>query len=98
MSLYPGGRKLVGAAFKNSLDTAALADSMALAIEDAMKEYHQDVKAAPLPATGEADRRLLFVAIARGVLGYLQGKQASITTRVGGNTGSADLHIDMDKP
>ncbi len=47
------------------------ADSMAKAIEDALKTEWAQVKGEALPSTGEEDRRLLFVAIAQGVLRYL---------------------------
>ena len=98
MSLYPGGRKKVGASFVDALDDEALANSMALAMEDAMKQYHQSIKNQPLPDAGERDRRLLFVSIARGVLEYLRGHQAAISTKVGPQTGTVNLGIDMDKP
>jgi hypothetical protein len=97
MSLYPGGRKQDGANFVDALDDAALADSMALAIENAMKQYHLSIKSQPLPATGERDRRLLFVSIARGVLGYLKDHQSVIKTHVGVQDGTVDLAVDMDK-
>lgn len=47
------------------------ANSMAKAIEDALKTEWASVKGKALPSTGEEDRRLLFVAIAQGVLRYL---------------------------
>ena len=98
MSLYPGGRKQVGAGFVDALDDDALANSMALAMENAMKQYHQSIKNQPLPAQGERDRRLLFVSIARGVLGYLKDHQAAISAHVGVQTGTVNLGVDMDKP
>lgn len=97
MPLYPGGRKPQGLGFVDSLDNEALADSMALAMEDAMKQYHQSIKNQPLPATGERDRRLLFVSIARGVLGYLRNHQASISASVGGENGTVNLGVNMDQ-
>ena len=96
MPLFPGGRKKQGLTFVDSLDNAALADSMALAIEDAMKQLHQSVKNQPLPSTGERDRRLLFVSIARGVLGYLSTHQGSISAQIGNQTGTVNLGVNMD--
>jgi hypothetical protein len=62
-----------------------------------MNHYHQFLKGQPLPATNKTERRLLFVSIARGVLGYLKNHQNVISTQVGGQTGTVDLHVDMDK-
>ena len=45
--------------------------SLAEAIENAMKAEWQTVKGEPMPDTDPKDRRILFVAIAQGVLGYL---------------------------
>lgn len=47
-------------------------NSMAEAIENALKSEYQAVKGQALPQGGEEDRRLLFVAIARGVVKYLK--------------------------
>ncbi len=96
MSLYPGGRKAKNNTFVDALDDSALASSMALAMENAMKQYHQSIKNEPLPSQGERDRRLLFVSIARGVLGYLKDHQNVIATSL--QNGSVNLNVDMDKP
>ena len=56
--------------------------SMAAAMEQALGEEYQIAKQAPLPATGEEDRRLLFVAIARGVLEYLKAHEDEILTSI----------------
>ena len=61
---------------------ADFASSMAAAIEDAMKAEWQAVKGVPLPAQGEEDRRLLFVAVARGVLTYLKAHQNEVLTAI----------------
>lgn len=47
-------------------------NSMAEAIETAMQQELMAVSGISLPAKGQDDRRLLFVAIARGVLQYLK--------------------------
>lgn len=54
-------------------------DSMAEAIEDALKAEWATVKGIAFPDAGEEDRRLLFVAIAQGILRYLKDNaEASI--------------------
>jgi hypothetical protein len=100
MSFFPGGRKQQGAAFVDGLDDAALANSMAQAIETEMNHYHQFLKGQPLPATSKDERRMLFVSIARGVLGYLRDHQNVIAAQVNlqSGAGTVDLHVDMDKP
>jgi len=61
--------------------------SLAQAIENAMKAEWQAVKGEPMPDTDPTDRRILLLAIARGVLGYLEDHQAdavnSITDHIG---------------
>jgi hypothetical protein len=47
-------------------------DSMAEAIEDALKAEWATVKETAFPTTGAEDRRLLFVAIAQGIVRYLK--------------------------
>jgi hypothetical protein len=51
-------------------------NSMAEAIEQAMSQELLLTEGIPLPSAGAADRRLLFVAIARGVLQYLKTHQS----------------------
>ncbi len=51
-----------------SLTSNGLAD----AIEDAMTALHPVMKGKPLSPVGEADRRLLFLSIAQGILQYLK--------------------------
>ena len=77
MSLYPGAPRLQGGKFV--LDDAAVAESMAKEMEDAMADLFSKVKGiAPMPEEGKEDRRLLFVAIARGMLKYLNDHQVSV--------------------
>lgn len=61
---------------------ADFAGSMAEAIEAAMQQEWQAITGVPLPGEGQADRRLLFVAIARGVLGYLKAHEDEILTEI----------------
>ena len=51
-------------------------NSMAEAIELAMQQELMASRGISLPSDGQDDRRLLFVAIARGVLQYLKLHQA----------------------
>jgi hypothetical protein len=62
--------------------------SLAAAIERALADEWQTVKGQALPSDGRDDRRLLFVAIAQGVLRYLKAHEndllSSITLDQGG--------------
>lgn len=49
--------------------------SLAEAIEQAMREEWLAVKGVALPDQGRDDRRLLFVAIARGLFVYLKANE-----------------------
>jgi hypothetical protein len=73
MSLYSGAVRSVNG--KYVLDDAALQDSIAKAMDDAMVDAYQKLKGSPLPDKGKDDRRMLFVAIARGLLTYLQSHE-----------------------
>jgi hypothetical protein len=106
MSLYSGA---VGSANgKFVLDATALADSMALAMDDAMADAYQKLKGSALPDKAKDDRRMLFVAIARGMLSYLQDHHNEIfatmnLTPSGGNpidfqVNSVSLNIVTDPP
>ncbi len=63
------------------------AASMAQYMEEAMKSEWYAVKGHRLPAgVGEADRKILFAAVAQGVLRYLEDNLTKIaTTSVDGN-------------
>ncbi len=56
----------------HSLDGNALADSLAGAMDKAMADVYKTMKGVDLPAAGLEDRRMLFVAIAEGMLTYLK--------------------------
>ena len=58
----------------------AIANSMAQAIEDAMQDEWQHYHGESLPAPGKQDRMIMFKAVARGVLGYLEQHQSDIGT------------------
>lgn len=68
------------------------AGSMAAYIEQAMRNEWQAVKGTPLPSSlGEEDRRILFAAVAQGVLKYLYDHRADIATTTA-NGGGAHAH------
>lgn len=105
MTLYPGGPRLENG--KQVLDDLALQDTMAEAIEEEMASLFLTLKGKALPDVGKEDRRLLFTAIARGVLKYLEAHQADILAGVtirhttGINrvhtVSDIDLNIRLDK-
>ncbi len=103
MSIYPGGPRLVEGEYL--LDDLALQDTMANAIEEAMADIFGKVKKVPLPDAGKDDRRILFVAIARGILKYLKDHQSDIRASVQVTTApgtftvdNVNLNIVIDKP
>jgi hypothetical protein len=51
---------------------ADFSNSLAEAMENALKAEYQNVKGEPLPDQGIEDRRMLLVAIAQGVTRYLK--------------------------
>jgi len=85
----------------------AMEESMAAAIEDQMKILFEDVKKTDIPDTGKEDRKILFVAIARGILQYLNDNQNLInitfkfqdptTSQPTEITANVNLNINMDK-
>ena len=72
MSLYPGGRE----SGHYSLENGALTNSMAQLMEDEFAAVYQEVKSSPLPLSARHDMRILFVAVARGVLRYLNENES----------------------
>lgn len=58
------------------------ADSMAGEMETAFSELLAEKGKAPLDSKGQDDRRMLFIAIARGVIRHLQNKQTSFVVQV----------------
>jgi len=50
----------------------SFSNSMAAAMESAFQTYWQSVKGTPLPDAGLEDRKILFIAIARGVVQHLR--------------------------
>lgn len=63
-------------------------DSMAEAMEQAFRHEWGLVKDIPIPNAGEQDRKIMFAAIAQGVLDYLYSHRTDIpTTRVHDESG-----------
>jgi hypothetical protein len=106
MSLYSGAVRNVGG--KNVIDDTALQDSLAKAMDDAMVDTYQKLKGSPLPDKGKDDRRMLFVAIAQGLLTYLRNHEsdmiASMSLSFGGGAAvdttvnSVSMNIVTDPP
>jgi hypothetical protein len=78
-------------------------NSMAEAIENALGSEYLLANGVVMPGGGESDRKLLFAAIAQGVLGYLKANQdafiSTITLQAAGITAEStvtnlDLNID----
>lgn len=60
-----------------------LGDGMAAAIDAAMQEEWQAAYGSPLPGgAGELDRKILFAAVAKGVLRYLYAHRADLVSDV----------------
>jgi hypothetical protein len=75
--------------------------SLAKAMEVAMAQEWQAVKGSPMPGTDPQDRHILFVGIARGLLGYLEAHQndmiKSMTMDFGaGDRGATIKAVDLD--
>jgi hypothetical protein len=62
--------------------SADFSNSMAEAIEQAMDEEWQAVYGAALPTLGSEYRKILWVAIANGILNYLKTNQDDILTSI----------------
>ncbi len=72
IELYGGG-----------VDDGAYADSMAEEMEKALNQVRGEEDLLPLPA-GDRDRRMLFIAIARGVINHLEKKKQAFTIKEDG--------------
>jgi hypothetical protein len=85
--------KLYGGAIED------FADSMAAEMETALNEVRGEEGLSALP-TGDQDRRMLFIAIARGVINHLRKKQEAfaVTVTDGTLTFSGTATIDVKPP
>lgn len=61
---------------------ADFGSSLAASMEQAMKDEWLAVKGVPLPNQGEDDRRLLLVAVARGLFAFLKAHEDTLMTRM----------------
>jgi hypothetical protein len=85
------------------LDDAALAGSMALVIDNEMKALYEKIKGTTMPDTGLEDRRMLFTAVARGILKYLKNHAGDLLSSItithddgSGIAHSATTETDLD--
>ena len=77
----------------NAGTASDLGDSMAAAIDAAMQDEWTAAYGAPLPGgAGELDRRILFAAVARGVLGYLYAHRDDLVTDTVQGTSGGHSH------
>jgi hypothetical protein len=72
-------------------------DSMAQEIEIAYNAVLQENGKAPLPIAGADDRRMLFIAIARGVINHFQKKQHAITVALPANPAGQTVAANIAK-
>jgi hypothetical protein len=71
-----------------SMRAGTVADwgGMAAAIEQAFADELSARKGTQLPDASAEERRMLFAAIARGVLGYLNDNEANLNIVIGSDT------------
>jgi len=80
MSLKPGNIRYDGK--KYVVDENAIADSMARKMDEEMKRLYSQMYNRSMTRKGEADRRLFFVAISRGILRYLKEKEGELIKNI----------------
>jgi hypothetical protein len=61
---------------------ALIASELIQAMQTAFSNEWQATKGSPLPAGGTEDRRLLFAAVAKGLLGYLDDRHDGVLTEI----------------
>jgi hypothetical protein len=71
------------------------------AIEDAFKTEWEQTKVVPFPSAGAEDRKLLFAAVAHGLLNYLEDNEDEVISSVTLRRDSEDRHyrvvnLDLD--
>lgn len=72
---------------------ALKAVDMAEAIEQAFQLEWTAAKTTALPQAGAADRKILFAAVAQGVLNYLEAHKSDLVTSNQNDTVSGHSHI-----
>ena len=72
--------------------SGSLASSIESAFDSVRAEYGLD----PLPADGTDDRRMLYLAIARGIVEYVAANEDAfvVPRHASGTTGRHALHVD----
>lgn len=73
-------------------------NSLAEAIEDSLAAETLAKKGRPLPDQNKEDRRILFAAIAQGVLGYLRNHQSDFEVRLSGLPSGASASLRVQAP
>lgn len=76
-----------------SLSNGQFAGSMAEAIEKEFNSVWTAVYGMPLPEKGEKDRKIIFLAISRGILKYLNENENSIQVT---RRSFRDHDVDLD--
>ncbi len=89
--------QLYGGKINTATDTTLFADSMADEIELAYAAVLSENGKAPLPSADTVDRRMLFIAISRGVINHLQKKQQAITVTLPANPGGQTVAVTVSK-
>jgi hypothetical protein len=76
---------------------AEFADSMAQEIETAYNAVLAENGRLSLPKAEAVDRRMLFIAISRGVINHLQKKQKALTVTVPPNPSNTVVTTTVNK-
>lgn len=102
MSLKSGSPRYDSSLGKYVLDATALQNSMALAMENQMKKVYKALKGTDLPDVGVDDRRMLFSAVAGGILAFLDDhadelvQSVTITHSTGTPADHSVSNLDLD--
>jgi hypothetical protein len=81
----------------SSVSDPSFKDSLAESIENALKLEWLAVKGELLPEAGKADRRILFAAIAQGLLDYLKDHESEIISFFTCPYAAQLVHIESPK-
>lgn len=75
---------------------ALIANDMANAMVDQLDEAWQQVKGEPFPGGSREDARIMFLAVARGLLIYMEAHQNDTITSIALSGGSAQTVNSMN--
>ena len=75
---------------------ALIASEMADAMVDQLDEAWQQVKGEPFPGGSREDARIMFLAVARGLLIYMEAHQNDTITSIALSGGSAQTVNSMN--